>query len=384
MSSFALDRRRFLRNSVVLGAGALIQPQAQSAIDTHPEARFGLNCFDLFYGRLVTPGKTRHASARLREMRMLGGFPFVRFCCSPVWPREWKTYLHDPKKYFGLLDEVIAAAESQQVKLIPSLIWSAPNVSDLVNEPVSYWGKSGSLTREFMHRYVSEVIERYKASPAILMWEFGNEFSAYADLPNALKWWPRVSVDQGTPAERGKLDLIRAQDCAAALAHFGSLARSLDPLRPLSTGLTLPLPNAWNLQHNKFDSDSREDFRRAIRQQTPDPLDVISVHLYPYNLKKRFGSLPVDYFDVLAEVSAEAKASGKRLFVGEFGVEKMANRDIEKQEFRRMLDALIHIKPDWAALWVYDFWGQSSDWSASFFNDRRYQLEWLMQANQNG
>jgi hypothetical protein len=346
-----------------------------------PKGYFGVNCFDLFYGLLISPSRTASSRARLRELRMLGGIPFVRFSCSPVWPAEWNIYLRDRAKYFGILDQVIGAAESQQVKLVPSLIWSAPNISDLVGEPVSDWGRSGSKTREFMQRYVSEVIERYKGSSAILMWEFGNEFTGYADLPNALRWWPRVSVEQGTPRARSARDLIRARDCAEAFAHFGKEARRLDPTRPLTTGISLPLPNASNLAAGSWELDTPAQFRDALRLQTPDPLDVISIHLYPYALQKRFKGRSASYQDVLDEVNSVARSTNKRVFVGEFGVPKMSNHEAEKREFRNMLDALIQARPDWAALWVYDFWGQEGEWNVSFKNERSYQLEWLIQAN---
>lgn len=380
MNNIASSRRRFM----LAGFAASTVPSSPLASEElWPASKrpFGVNCFDLFYGLLVSPTRTAHSSARLRELRMLGGIPFVRFSCSPVWPAEWRVYLKDRSKYFGILDQVVGAAESQQVKLVPSLIWSAPNISDLVGEPISDWGRSGSKTRAFMQRYVTEVIERYKGSSAILMWEFGNEFTAYADLPNALRWWPRISVEQGTPSARSERDLIRSRDCAEAFAHFGKEARRLDPTRPLTTGISLPLPNASNLAAGSWDLDTPAQFRDALRLQTPDPLDVISIHLYPYALQRRFKGSAASYQDVLAEVNSVARATNKRVFVGEFGVPKMSNREVEKKEFRNMLDALIQARPDWAALWVYDFWGQEGEWNVSFKNERRYQLEWLIQAN---
>lgn len=343
-------------------------------------SQFGVNCFDLFYSYLLNPNQNRHPNARLRELRM-HGIPLARFACSPIWPKEWTLYQRDSKKYFALLDEVVSAAEYQGVSLIPSLFWNAVTISDLVGEPISYWGKENSATREFMQRYTSEVIGRYEKSPAILMWEFGNEFNSYADLPNALKWWPRVDVNQGTPVARNDQDLIKATDCASAFAHFGRVAKSLDPSRLVGSGADIPNPRAMNLVRKKWDVDSSADFRTALGFLAPSPMDVLSIHLYPQREGSYFAGKPSQFHNILSEVTAVARVLRKRVFIGEFGVPQIKNVTQEKLTFVRMLDALVDARVDWAALWVYDLAHQEGEWSVRFDNERAWQLELIASAN---
>lgn len=213
------------------------------------------------------------------------------------------------------------------------------------------------------------------------MWEFGNELNSYADLPNSLKWWPRIDVDQGTPATRSEQDLIRATDCASAFAHFGREAKRLDPSRLVGSGADIPNPRATNLARGKWDVDSSADFRTALGLLAPDPIDVLSIHLYPQREGSYFAGKPSQFNNILSEVTAAARASGKRVFVGEFGVPRLKDTTQEKHTYGRMIDALVDARIDWAALWVYDLAHQEGEWSVRFDNDRAWQLELIARAN---
>jgi Cellulase (glycosyl hydrolase family 5) len=341
----------------------------------------GVNCFDLFYGLIVDPQRTRHPNARLRELRMKQ-IPLVRFSCSPFWAKEWGHYQNNRAKYFSAMDSVFEAAETQQIKLVPSLFWNPFSVSDLVREPVSAWAREGSATRDFMRRYTEDVITRYKGNTSILMWEFGNEFNSYADLPNALQWWPKVDVAMGTPASRSKLDLIKASDCASAFAYFASIAKQIDPQRLVGTGADIPNFNAQNLARGSFSVDTESEFRAALTKLTPSGVDVMSIHLYPQREGKYFGKKTTNFASILSEATASAHTAGKKVFIGEFGVPRMTDAEAERQTFGRLLDSIVASKVDWAALWVYDLWNQEKEWSVRFDNDRAWQLELIAVANQ--
>lgn len=340
----------------------------------------GVNCFDLFYGLMVDPQRTRHPNARLRELRMKQ-IPLVRFSCSPFWAKEWGLYQNSRAKYFNAMDSVFEAAEYQQIKLVPSLFWNPFSVSDLVGEPVSAWGREGSSTLDFMRRYTEDVISRYKSNTSILMWEFGNEFNSYADLPNALQWWPKVDVTMGTPASRSKLDLIKASDCASAFAYFASIAKQIDPQRLVGSGADIPNFNAQNLARGSFNVDTESEFRAALTKLAPSGVDVMSIHLYPRREGRYFANKASSFASILSEVTASAHAAGKKVFIGEFGVPRMTNAEAERQTFGRLLDSIVASKVDWAALWVYDLWNQEKEWSVRFDNDRAWQLEMIQKAN---
>jgi hypothetical protein len=111
-------------------------------------------------------------------------------------------------------------------------------------------------------------------------------------------------------------------------------------------------------------------------------LDVISIHLYPDREGKYFGSIKSSQFaDILSEVALVGKAFRKKIFVGEFGVARMKDKDEEKVKLRRLLDSFVSMQVNWAALWVYDRINDH-DWSTRFDNDRAWQLELVAQTNE--
>ena len=375
-----MKRRDFLLSSTV-GLPPLIHNACAAGSTSLGGTKIGVNCFDLFYGLLVDPQRTRHPNARLRELRMKQ-IPLVRFSCSPFWAKEWGHYQNNRAGYFKAMDTVFEAAEYQQIKIVPSLFWNSSSVSDLVGEPVSAWGRDGSATRDFMRRYTEDVVMRYKSNSSILMWEFGNEFNSYADLPNALKWWPKVDVAMGTPSSRSQLDLIKAGDCTSAFAYFASIVKKTDSARLIGSGADIPNFNAYNLTRGSSGVDEEHEFRLALTQLAPSGVDVISIHLYPQREGKYFNNKASNFDSILKEVGTAARQGGKRVFVGEFGVPRMSDPEIERQTFARLLNAIIASKADWAALWVYDLWSQDKNWSVRFDNDRVWQLDLIAQANQ--
>jgi Cellulase (glycosyl hydrolase family 5) len=375
-----MKRRSFCLTS--LASGASVHPSSAIQLNAEINTRIGVNCFDLFYGLLVDPQRTRNPDVRLLELHK-NKIPLVRFSSSPFWPREWAMYKNDKAKYFKAMDSVFDAAERRQVMLVPSLFWNPSSVSDLVNEPISAWGKEGSKTRAFMSQYTEDVVSRYKGNSSILMWEFGNEFNSYADLPNALRWWPKVDEAMGTPSRRTSLDLIKASDCASTFAFFASVVKQFDQQRLVGSGADIPNFNAQNLIQGSFTADTKQQFRSALKTLTPNGVEVMSVHLYPQREGKYFSSTSSNFSSLLNEVMASAHSASKRVFVGEFGVVRSSNQEMERQTFTRLLDAIVASRVDWAALWVYDLWTQEKDWTVRFDNDRAWQLDLIAQANRH-
>jgi len=384
-----MQRRHFLSSALSVaalsGAGqTLLSAKAKAANSTPPlpPRAIGVNYFDLFYGALF--GRPHlDITAQLSRLKQ-AGIPFARFSCGPFWPTEWqKTFLADRTGYFKKLDDVIKGAEAAGFGLVPSLIWNPPAVSDLVGEPINAWGKPNSRTIGFMQDYVSTIVRRYSDSPAIWMWEFSNEFNTYADLPNALKWWPRVSVPQGTPATRTNDDLITAEAVRVALAAFSATVRQFDPKRLISSGGAIPRNNATNLAAGRWDQDSREQFRQALERVTPTDGGVVSIHLYPTDKGHYFGNPASGYKDILTEVKALSQKLAVPSFIGEFGVVQSSDKTADAVEFNSLLSDIVDSGVNYAALWVYDFTTQNGQWNVNFDNDRAYQLKLIADANKN-
>lgn len=374
----------------VAGAGAA-QPAEDRAVPVLTVSRagvllrggkpwrgIGVNYFDAFARTLKNPEDTSYEAGF--ETLEEHGIPFARFMACGYWPVEWRLYQTDRDAYFRRLDRVVKSAEKRGIGLIPSLFWHFPTVPDLVGETVNQWGNPQSKTIAFMRQYTREMVRRYRASPAIWGWEFGNEFNLAADLPNAAEHRPPIVPDLGTPKTRSAQDEITHDVMRTALREFAREVRRHDKRRPIFSGNAFPRPSAWHQKAElSWKQDTPEQYAEMLLGDNPDPMDTLTVHLYPDD-EKRFGrTVP---FLQLLRVSLEAgRKAGKALFVGEFGVGQTTGEEAVQQRFTEMLDAIVESGTPLAALWVFDYAGQDDTWSVTATNRRAYQLKALQESN---
>ncbi|NLC57963.1 MAG: glycoside hydrolase family 5 protein [Armatimonadetes bacterium] len=355
-------------------AGAAAEPPGLSVRadgvlvkEGRPYRGIGVNYFDLFYRTLLKPGDTSYEEG----LKALAArkIPFARFMCSGFWPSENRLYQQDKEAYFQRLDAVVRAAEKHGIGLIPSLFWNLSTVPDLVGEPCDQWGNPESKTHAWMRAYTREVVTRYRESPAIWGWEFGNEYNLSADLPNAAEWRPAVHPELGTPASRSRRDELTHDMIRTAFAAFAKTVRQHDPHRIVLTGNAFPRPSAWHQRQEKsWTTDTPEQYREMLLGDNPDPHNTLSVHAYQEDVKR------------IAATQQIAVAAKKPLFVGEFGVPGARTPAAERQ-FRELLATIEREGVPLAALWVYDFSGQDADWNVTATNGRAYQLEAVAEAN---
>ncbi|NQT51739.1 cellulase family glycosylhydrolase [bacterium] len=345
-----------------------------------PYRGIGVNYFDCFARTLRNPSDTSYDAGFATLARM--GIPFCRLMACPFWPAEYKLYREDRTDYFARLDGVVRSAEKHGIGLIPSLFWHSPSVPDLVGEPRDQWGNPQSKTHDFLRTYVAEVVARYKASPAIWGWEFGNEYNLDADLPNAATHRPKIVPDRGTPTSRSARDDLTHGHIATAFAAFAREVRRHDPHRALFTGNSAPRPSAWHQWKEKsWTQDTPAQYAERLVADNPDPIDTLTVHIY-WDTAKRFAAdTSVDAF--LQHTLRAASKERKALFVGEFGASAGENEshDVVVARLSRILAAIEASDVPLAALWVYDFQHQDLTWNITATNARAYQLEAIAAAN---
>lgn len=363
--------------------GLCVDESGQLVKDGQPYRGIGVNYFNGFSRALLDPGDKSYNYGF--EVLAKYDIPFARFMAGGYWPSDNRLYMQDKDAYFELFDAFVASAEAHGIGLIPSLFWYHSNVPDLVGEPRSGWGDPDSKTIGFMREYVREVVTRYKDSPAIWAWEFGNEYNLEKDLPNAADHRPAVHPNLGTQQSRSELDDLTHEHVAAALEEFAKEVRKYDPGRLIVSGNSIPRPGAWNQrEHLKFGQDTVEQFKIMLLAENPDPLDGISVHYY-LTKSDRFGK-PEDVDEVLEIMAGTAREAGKPLFIGEFGVGEaeeeggLIDHELARERFADLASSIDRAGVPLAALWVYDFWGQP-DWSVTGDNRRAYQLEAIRELN---
>lgn len=378
--SFATSGRHCLFLFAVCGAIlALAAPTAQSQSplglsitngvlmkDGRPYHGIGVNYFDAFYRNILNRSDTSYV--RGFDTLQQHDIPFVRFSLTGYWPSHFALYNTNKPEFYRRLDAFVGQAAIHNVGLIPSFFWTNFMVPDIVGEPVNSWGNPDSRTRQFMRSFTAEVVERYKDSPAIWGWEFGNEFNLGSDLPNAADWRPPIQPTLGTPTSRSASDDIRGDMIHSAMADFGTVVRRHDPARVISTGNSFMRPSAWNQYTSlSWTTDTPEQSAMIYDLLTPDPMNLVSGHAYD-----------TTGWDTLLEYSA---AQGKVAFFGEFGVP--GDDDAAKAAFHDMLQQIKDDGVPLAAVWNFDR-TSADEWSISSLpNGRRsWQLDEMQRFNQ--
>lgn len=277
----------------------------------------GVNYFDLF-ARLLRNAEDDSSLHNLGELSR-AGIPFVRFMCGGYWPAEQQLFLTNRTLFFERLDRVVHAAEREKIGLIPSFFWHVSTVPDLAGESLDQYGNTNSGSVALIQEYTTAVVSRYRNSPAVLAWEFGNEYNLAWDLPNGSEHRPPVVPRLGTPTSRTERDELKFAHAVIAMRAFAEAVRRIDPHRLLLTGHAAPRPSAWhNVHRGTREKDSPGQFREILLRDNPDPFNSITVHLYPEPGSHYPGSTRT-LAECLEQVASMAREAGKPLFLGEFG-----------------------------------------------------------------
>ncbi len=344
-----------------------------------PWSGVGVNYFSLFYRRLKKPGDAsyRKGLQQLSEAKI----PFVRFMACGFWPIDWELYLRDKEAYFKLLDGVVEAAEKAKIGLIPSLFWHMSTVPDIVGEPMDQLGNPDSKTTTFIRQYTREVVLRYRASPAIWAWEFGNEYNLHVDLPNASKHRPKVVPQLKTAAKRTKRDELSSKIMLTAYRLFAMTVRKYDRHRVLITGNSVPRPSAYhNTKEKSWKPDSIEQYAQVLLRDNPAPFDTIYIHAYP-QAKNKYSASAKSLTQMIKTTQKISLKARKPLFIGEFGAPMTLGPDKERAGFLEIMDAIEANNVPLSAVWVFDHSGQSKDWNITFDNRRSYMLKQIAEAD---
>ena len=367
--------------------GLTVDAAGTLLLEGKPYRGVGVNYFSAF-SRTLQQGSWQDTSYRtgfryLKERKI----PFVRFMACGFWPTNWNLYKYNKTQYFKNFDAFIKSAEELEIGLISSLFWQHSSIPDLVNESVNQWGNPNSKTIAFMREYIMEVVTRYKDSPAIWGWEFGNEFNLSTDLPGDTNNLPQITVENGTPPFRTKADKLSTLDLHVALTEFAKAVRLYDASRIIVSGNANPRPFAYHLYTTKsWVRDSEQEYGYILDKQNPDPLNTISIHHYPDNAYEYFADQKASNKEIIRVTMADAVRRKKPLFIGEFGASETQVGVAEaRQKFFELLEGIEESKVPLAAVWVFDYPPQDTaggGWNIGTDNGpREYMLQAIKELN---
>lgn len=333
---------------------------------------FGVNVFTLVT-REVETGTSDYKNQLdlLKEC----GIPFVRINLGGFWKSYYEQYDQDPAAMIAKIRKIVDYAEEKQIGLVCSLLWFNAAIPDHVGEKRAAFGDPESETVKYTKKYVAEIVNAFKDSPAVWAWEIGNEYNLDADLcdPNFKEWLP---IGYEDPEKANGFDYYTSAEVQKYMAEVAGVIRENDPDRMISSGNSEMRPCSYALHKAglkvntrthvwevAWDMDSEADFTYMSSFMAPNPIDCVSFHLQlcGYNENgeaeylralPRFGKpdvTPREYFEAYARVAKKLK---KAAFFGEFGDYLDLEADERTpEEFRELLswitDAGIQIACSW-------------------------------------
>lgn len=346
-----------------------------------PYYGMGVNYLDAFDRTLFNPEDKSYREG-FRELREKYQIPFIRFRLGGFWPKEWQeTYMKDKEQYFRLLDEVVKEAEARNLGLIPSFFWHYPVIPDLVGESMDQYGNPYSKTNEFIRTFSQEVVTRYKDSPALWGWEFGNEYMLVADLPDKTMGIPGTHPKMGTASQRSDRDYIRRADIQQAYCEFSKAIRLIDPNRILISGDAAPRAQSYHMHTTRtWIRDRREEWAIILRADSPGWINTLSLHLYPEHRNSYFPER-VSIYELIQFCQKVSKEALQPLYIGEFGAPETMGHDEARAFFTELVEAIVKNRVPLSAAWVYQYAPQEGEWNITSGNNRSYMLEMIQKAN---
>ena len=270
------------------------------------------------------------ASAAAHNIRV-----FRMFAC--LWGPHMSFWVTNETAYWAEFDAVMDEIERYPgLHVILSIGYSswwwtanqafaAQGVNETLNDFIL---NPSSVGRGLANKYFTQIVTRYAKRDCVLLWELGNELNLQVDLPP-----PKC----GDPT--AKCFGIAAM--TKFTAEVVGIIRSIDPRRPISSGMGSPLPCAWHLSRCDYKTntcppgatggiwgiDSKEQWLEALAEHQAG-VDYWSIHLYNTHKAVDHGC----YFkeagtnetcapltDVIAAASTAASSAGRGLYLGEYG-----------------------------------------------------------------
>jgi hypothetical protein len=361
----------------------------------------GLNKFDLFLQYLGHASGGRESGYRQAQYRRVTramaekaivdaqdiGVTYLRVSATGYYPDTFRKsqpsdlslWREDPSAYWELFDQMMADLRSHDVRIVPVFVWNWTQFPSMARERADLMiNDPESDSYRLLEEYVAEFVHRYKDHPALYFYELTNELNLQADLDVVDRC---VRSELPDPMVCEPMGNFSTDQMIAFTSRLAAHVRSLDSSRPISSGFSLPRPNAEHLRRQPefapegpdIEFDSLAEFDKNLTD-IHSGVDVVSVHFYNrrYN-NDRLGITGHTNADLLDRVKQISDELDKELFVGEFGDVRPYIKDDKRGLFtQNVLDKIVELRIPYSAPWVWEFYERSPyltyDNPNTFFN----------------
>lgn len=369
---------------LIAATGACAQATAADAA----EGKVGVNKFDLLLQYLGTASGGDGSAAYRKVTQAMGrksivdarnaGIPYFRISAMGFAPSvngarsDLELWRRDRAAYWKIVDQMMADLRDNGLQVIPSFVWNLRQVPAMAGETVTdLIANPSSESSRLLQEYVAEFAQRYRAHPALLFYEIGNEMNLHADLDLVKRC---VSTEGRKSC--GAWGNYSTEEMIAFTKRIAATIRTIDAKRPISSGHSFPRPSAQHLRRTPEFAPGGADWTKDRMEElvvyigdTHSGLDLISVHIYAeLPLPEK---LAADHVELIALASHVATQLRKKLFIGEIGAR--SDSGLKPRSFiDRALTKTQELRVPYVALWVWQYYQTSTyrsfDVHANHFN----------------
>lgn len=352
---------------------------------------YGVNHFSLFLEEIQNIGAGGNYKVDIPAIKALH-IPFIQTVASPYQSADYQTYWVNARDaYLKTLDAVVKSAEDNNIGLSLYLsyglfqIHKAVYTLYTVQETPKDLALKTSRSWQFVKEFITTIVNRYKDSKAIYMWnlsdedsyrlgfEFGASWSVDGTYAAWINWGARPWGGNYVAADKLALSGWRefTKNCS-------ELIKSLDQHdRIIMVGASEAVPFAVNATLNETsDADTlsqRQSYLGTNYNAYRDEyLDVHNINMFPkntsdgtsYSGNEQTGGGLITYNKGFAD------AVNKPFMVGSWGAAYLQSADgistdltTETNNFNDILNSLVANNVQVSSLWVYDGSGaKASSW----------------------
>ena len=354
-----------------------------------PFSGIGVNHWGAFINEVSSLGIPSNYRTDLPTIKNTYGLPFIRVSVGmysrPTWYNNW--YLTQ-STYLAKLDDFVAKCESVGLGCIVTLAWNLRAFTDMcfdvygAHSPPKDLAYKHTKAWQLFSQYVTQIVNRYKNSPAVYGWEICNEpnfsvgneynygwkldgtdvvaaaFSNWGNSPIGSSYAP---CDKFTQAEWRNFS-------AAVIA----LINSIDPhQRMISSGVGLGSQFAVGAQStNTVAADTLAQWSGVASTEgipyvayRDKPYNTICAHIYPQSAanSRFFLDGQKTQAEMIQLCKQWADASNKPFYLGEWGAcyldpadETSVDVSTETANFNAALSSITTNGVKMSSIWNYD------------------------------
>ncbi|MHB9035519.1 MAG: cellulase family glycosylhydrolase [Armatimonadota bacterium] len=302
----------------------LTRKGSELLMDGKPFRAVGLNKIDLAV-QYIRGGDDAKKAAKAIEDAASQGFRVLRVGLSGFYPKDmalWPT-----EAYWKKFDAMFADLRRANVKIVPIIYWNVHLFPDMTGETLQdLMTNKDSRSRQYLDYYIQQLMTRYRDEECVLFWDLSNELNINADLGflRPYGFFELNDTTVGTPPTRVRRDNYTTDQMIPFMRDMALLTKSFDPNHLISTGHAIQRQSSQHLRLAKgkgdWTLDTPEEAEKYLRDTHPDPIDIITIHLYNfYGDNLWFRIKDKDSAAMLRDFKQMADHIGKPIFLGEAG-----------------------------------------------------------------